>query len=174
MPLERTIQISAIASATAEISEELRHWPPTPPQNILFIGRESVFEAIREQLAFATLTCVCDNDRSKPTGPDFWRKLDWGSNYEVLLCVDLFGNNEMSRSSDFFKRANICLRNEGRIIAIERVASESIEYSDLLRASTEAGCSLRSIMTLDTDRRWSCLVFQWEQRVARRPDANER
>jgi hypothetical protein len=163
MTLEMEMQISAIANATAEISEELRLWPPAPPRNILFIGRESVFEAIREQLTFAKVTCVCEADCSKPTASDFWKKLDWGNNYEVLLCVDLFGSNETSRSSEFFRRANICLRSEGRIVAIERVVSESLEYFDLLRASTEAGCGLQSIMALNTDRRWSCIVFQWEQ-----------
>jgi hypothetical protein len=153
--------MQSVAHLSVEVSEELRLWPPAPPRNVLFIGREGVFAAVRDQFNFAKLASVCEPDVSTKSSSTFWKEAEWGRNQEVLFCVDLFGNNASSRSCEFFRKAHNCLRREGRIIAIERVEEGDPEYLELIRAAMEAGSKLSSALPLEADKKWLCYVFQW-------------
>lgn len=142
-----------------EIASELDIWPISP-SNIISVGDDKYFALIRKLFHYAKLTLVCPTNVLPDRNLHFWDSTEWGNNYDVIFCLNVFSEHSHSRSSAFFKMGKKSLADGGRIIAIERVKSGSTEHKEILNASAQAGIKLISLLPMDTDDRWNCLVFQ--------------
>lgn len=151
--------ISDLETAVSEISYELSLWPISPT-NVLHVGDQSSYEIVRRYFDYAKLTFICMTNANWERSDLFWNSAKWGQHQDLVISLNLFTTQTCSRTPNFFSMARASLAPDGRLIALEHLLKTSAECETLKTAADQGGMRLISALPLESDNRWSCLVFE--------------
>jgi hypothetical protein len=159
----------SLCSLATEIGQDLALWP-VGPSRVLQIDASQTGTVFADTLPYAKLTILTQQPIPVPTvSPRYqplnfrighWAEVEWGDDYEVIICFDLLRHLTNSHRVAFLGRAQRSLAKGGRTIAIELIAPGDVAAQELQHAGTLAGCERFFISSTVSDESWSTVVFE--------------